>query len=220
MSNDGQVKKKRKITLNWILIGYIICIIAIIGATFSIIYKKSKKMPNAIDFTIDNELDNKEGSYAYLEVQGLTKEISTVHENSESIKKFNNDKYYIAFNKGYWYVVNLDSDTIDMLKDLQDYTYSTDENATIPETVKIYGMTEKIPDDLKQILINFYNDGVEEENQIDLENFDLYFGNVLLNVKKKPININLEKMIIIISIVVIFIMIISVEWKKIRTKKP
>ena len=180
------IKKGSKIP-TWIGIGYLICIIIIICATFSMKIRNKTEVPEAIDFTTDGALGIEENKYAYLEVQGLTEEVAIYgNTNNESDKK--NDRYYIAFNKGYWYVVDLDFETIDKLKELKDYTYSTDENAVAPDAIKIYGMTENISDELKQMLIDYYNESVEEENKISLDDFERYFGSALLNVRRSPVD--------------------------------
>ena len=219
--NGEQIIKKAQKTPTWILIGYIICIIAIIGASFSIDYRNQNEMPEAIDFTTDGALGLAENQYAYLDVQGLSDEIA-IYGDAEDTNDSTNDRYYIAFNEGYWYVVDLDFDTIDMLKEIQNYTYSTDENAVAPESVKIYGMTENISDELKQMLIDFYNEGIDEEYQISLENFDIYFGSVLLNVRKSPVDTFGEEMIITLAGIVIVIIAIShitASMIKSRTKR-
>lgn len=219
--NGEQIIKKAKKTPTWILIGYAICIIAIIGASFSIDYRNQNEMPEAIDFTTDGALGLTENQYAYLDVQGLSDEIA-IYGDAEDTNDSTNDRYYIAFNEGYWYVVDLDFDTIDMLKEIQNYTYSTDENAVAPESVKIYGMTENIPDELRQMLVEFYNEGIEEEYQISLENFEAYFGSVLLNARKSPVDTSVEEMIItlaVIAIIVIAISHITVSIMTSRTKR-
>ena len=219
--NGEQIIKKAKKTPTWILIGYAICIIVIIVASFSIDYRNQNEMPEAIDFTTNGALGIAENQYAYLEVQGITDEVA-IYGNIENNNDSTNDRYYIAFNEGYWYVVDLNFETIDTLKALQEYTYSIDENAIAPEPVKIYGMTEKIPDELKQMLIDFYNEGVEEEYQINLENFEAYFGSVLLNVRKNPVDTYVEEMVIMLATIGIFVIAIShitVSIVKSRTKK-
>lgn len=206
--NGEQIIKKSKKTPMWIIIGYIICIIAIFGLSYYIDYKQKNEKPEPIDFTTDGALGMKVDQYAYLDVQGLTDEVA-IYGDTENQYDSNNDRYYIAFNDGYWYVVDLNFDTIDMLKELQDYTYSNDENAIVPEPVRIYGMTESISDELKQMMLDFYNEGVEEEYKIGIENFEQYFGSVLLNVRREPVDTTLEELIILIASIGIFVILIT-----------
>ena len=200
------IKKENKIPV-WILIAYMVCILIIICAIFSINNKKNNKMPEAIDFTTDGALGLKTDQYAYLEVQGLTDEVA-IYGDASNTDNTNNDRYYIAFNNGYWYVVDLDFETIEKLKEIQEYTYSTDEDATAPETIKIYGMTDNISDELKQMLVDYYNEGIEDENKISIEDFERYFGSVLLNVRKSPIDTTIED--VFIGIAFIGILLIAI----------
>lgn len=111
--------------------------------------------------------------------------------------------------EGYMYIVDLDFDTINLLKPWQDYIYSTDENAVVPETVTIYGMTESIPSELKQMVLDYYNDGLDEEYQISEENFENYFGSVLLNVRRELVDTATQELIIFIAVFVIFIIFVT-----------
>lgn len=206
--NGEQIIKKGKKTPMWIIIGYIICIIAIFGASYYIEYKQKNEKPEPIDFTTDGAIGMEVDQYAYLDVQGLTDEVA-IYGDTENQYDSNNDRYYIAFNDGYWYIVDLNFDTIDMLKELQDYTYSNDENAIVPEPVRIYGMTETISDELKKMMLDFYNEGVEEENKISIDDFEQYFGSVLLNVRREPVDTTVEELIIVIASIGIFVILIT-----------
>lgn len=194
-----QIINNGKKVPKWIFIGYFICIIAIIVSIISSENKQEKK-PEAIDFTTEGALGLAENEYAYLEVQGITDAIA-IYGNTNDVSDSDNDKYCIALNNGYWYVVDLDDDTMEKLNAIKEYTYSTDENSVQPETVKIYGMTEKVSDELKQMLVDYYNEGVEEENKIEVSDFERYFGSVLLNVRKSPIDTTLEDIVIMFAIV-------------------
>lgn len=194
-----QIINNGKKVPKWIFIGYFICIIAIIVSIISSENKQEKK-PEAIDLTTEGALGLAENEYAYLEVQGITDAIA-IYGNTNDVSDSDNDKYCIALNNGYWYVVDLDDDTMEKLNAIKEYTYSTDENSVQPETVKIYGMTEKVSDELKQMLVDYYNEGVEEENKIEVSDFERYFGSVLLNVRKSPIDTTLEDIVIMFAII-------------------
>ena len=207
-----QIIKKGKRMPKWIFIGYVICIAVIIFASVSMEKRQRAELPEAIDFTTDGALGMEEGKYAYLEVQGLTDEIAT-YGSTDDTSDSAIDRYCVAYNNGYWYVVDLNLETIDELKDIKEYTYSTDENAQTPNSIKIYGMTEKIPDELKTMLIDYYNQGVEEENKITIDDFEKYFGSTLLNVRKSPVDTTAEEVIIffaMIGMIIIFIYNISI----------
>lgn len=202
-----QIVKKGKKIPSWLFIGYFICIVIIVAASICMQSRLDKKIPDAIDFTTDSALGMPENKYAYLEVQGLTDEVA-IYGDTNNMSDSNNDRYCIAFNNGYWYVVDLDYETLDKLKPIKEYTYSEDPEAPVPDPVKIYGMTENISDDLKNMLIDYYNEGVEEENKISIDDFERYFGSVLLNVRKSPVNTTIEEVIIILAIIAIIVLII------------
>ena len=206
--NGEKIIKKSKKTPMWIIIGYLICLLAIIGAVGYMEYRKKTETPEPIDFTTNGAIDMPTEQYAFLNVEGLTDEVA-IYGDVENEYDSSNDRYYIAISGGYLYVVDLDYDTIDLLKPLQEYTYSTDENAIQPEPVKIYGMTENVPVELKQMVIDYYNESVGEEYAINVEDFELYFGSVLLNVRKVPVDTVIEEMIVLLAIVAIITLAVT-----------
>lgn len=205
--NGEKILKKGKKTPKWIIVAYIICILAILGATGSMIYKEENHKKEPIDFTTEGALNIEENQYASLKVEGLTDEVA-IYGDVENESSPSNDRYYIAISEGYFYIVDLNYETIEQLKQIQEYTYSTDENAQAPEPVIIYGMTEKVPHELKKMVIDYYNESVEEEYKIKLEDFDMYFGNTLLNVRRTPIDAPIENAIIVIAIIAIITIVI------------
>ena len=219
--NGEQIIKNGKKLPKWIVYGYLICIIAIIAAVFCMDYREENKIPEAIDFTTNGAIGMETDQYVYLEVQGLTDEVA-IYGNIEDENDSTNDRYYIALSDGYWYVVDLDFETIDQLKPLQDYLYSTEENPTVPEPVTIYGMTEEISTELKKYILDYFNEGVSEENKIELEDFERYFGSVLLNVRKEPVDTLVEEIIIMFAVIGIFVIAvlhIAMSAVKSRTKR-
>ena len=205
--NGEQIIKKGKKLPKWIIGGYIICILAAIISIGVMTYREENEKPEPIDFTTNGAVDMATDQYAYLEVNGLTDEVAiygdTKNENSE-----NNDRYYIAINDGYLYVVDLDFETIDELKQIQEYTYSTDPEIEMPEIVTIYGMTESVPQELQQMVVDYYNESVGEEYAISVDQFEMYFGSVLLNVRRSPVDTSVEQAIFVISLIAFFIIVI------------
>lgn len=216
-----EIIKKGKKTAKLIIWGYIICIIAIIGTAFWITYKEENETPEPIDFTTNGAIGMDTDKYAYLDVQGLTSEVA-IYGDVENEYSSTNDRYYIAFNEGYMYIVDLDFDTINSLKPWQDYIYSEEENPIVPEPVKIYGITESIPNELKQMVLDYYNEGLSEEYQVSEENFEDYFGSVLLNVRREVVDTSVQTVIIVVAILALFIILvvhISLSLEKLKVKK-
>lgn len=206
-TNGEQIIKKGTKTANWIKIAYIICILAILIPCLVINYREENETPEAIDFATKSIEGTGESQYAYLNIEGLTSE-AAIYGNVENENDSSNDRYYIAISGGYMYIVDLDFDTIEQLKEIQEYTYSIDENMVAPNPVKIYGMTEAVPEELKQYIIDFYNQSVSEEYQITVNEFELYFGTELLNVRKHPVDINMERTIMLLGIIALIVIII------------
>lgn len=219
--NGEQIIKKGKRTAKWIILGYVICIIAIIGSAFWITYREENETPEPIDFTTDGAIGMKTEQYAYMDVQGLTTEVA-IYGDTENEYSSENDRYYIALSGGYMYIVDLNFDTIDLLKPWQDYLYSTDENVVEPENVRIYGMTESIPEELKQRVLDYYNEGLTEEHQMSEEEFEDYFGSVLLNVRREPVDTTVQMVIIVVAILATFMIVvahIAISLEKSKVKK-
>ena len=219
--NGEQIIKKGKKTAKWIIWGYIICIIAVFGSAFWITYREENETPEPINFTTNGAIGMETEQYAYFEVQGLT-DVIAIYGDIENENSSSNDRYYIAFNGGYMYIVDLDFETIELLKPWQDYIYSEEEEPIEPEPVIIYGMTETIPSELRQMILDYYNEGLSEEYQITEEEFESYFGTVLLNVRRGPVDTSLQEGILVIgifAIIILFVIHMVIFAEKYRVKK-
>ena len=205
--NGEQIIKNAKKTPRGIKIAYVIFILAIVIASVVMTKREETETPEPIDFTTNGAVGMAAEKYAFLNVEGLTEEVA-IYGDTENENSSTNDRYYIAFNNGYMYIVDLNFETIDQLKALQEYTYSEDENAVQPEPVKIYGMTESIPAELEKMVLDYYNESVSEENRISSEEFELYFGSALLNVRRSAVDTSTEMMVIIISIAALFVVVV------------
>ena len=220
MNGEQIIKNSQKVPKG-IILGYIICIVAIIIGAFWITYKEEKGKENAIDFTENGGIGIQASQKAYMDVQGLTTEVA-IYGDVENEKSYENDRYYIAFNNKYMYIIDLDYETISKLQPLQDYLYSEEENPVTPEPVRIYGKTEEIPDELKDWVLEYYNEGLDEENQLQKEEFENYFGTVLLNVRDGVEDTTIQTLIVIISIFVLVLLFAShiiFKVEKSKTKK-
>ena len=177
----------------------IICILIIVLSAFIMSERIENEKPNATDFSQNGAIGTETGKYVYLQVDGLSDVIATDTETE-------NEKYYIAINGYDWYIVSLGSSDIEELKNIQAYTYGRIENR--PASVTIYGITEEVPNELKQIAVDFYNQGLDDNEKITVDEFDNYFGSVMLNATKDPVDVSLELILILISAITLFVTII------------
>ncbi|MDF2866277.1 MAG: hypothetical protein K0R72_1095 [Clostridia bacterium] len=176
-------KRIRKYNISLITI---VIMIIIIGVCVVIAYEKSKQqLPEPINMANVNKADE----YASIDVSLLTEPFA---EKDEQKCSFALDK------NNYMYVVVLSEIDTERLKEVKNYTYTEDENVEIPDIVKIKGMTQQIPSDLKKLIIESYNE-LYEENLINEENFEEYLGNVFLDTRLSPVNYSLELFIGIVS---------------------
>ena len=220
MEIDGeQIIRKSKKAPKWIVCGYIVCILVIILAIYSASQKQENQLPDPIDFTTDGAIGMAENKYVSFSVEGLSEQIAICEEFKGDADK---ERYYIAINNEYMYILDLDLETVELLQSLQDNKYFSNENRETLQPITIYGVTEKIPIELKQIVIDICNEKSGEENKVTLENFDMYFGSVLLNVKRAPIYIGMENIIIIVATIVIILLVIlhfAMKIEKNKSKK-
>lgn len=206
----NEILKQGKHTSKKFLIVYIICIIAIIFSLIIATELIENEKPNATDFTENGAIGTETGKYVYLQIDGLSDVIAT-YGDSEI------EKYYIAINGYDWYIVSLSSSDLEELKNIQAYTYGQIENK--PASVTIYGITEEVPDDLKKIAIDFYNQGLEDDEKITIDDFENYFGSVMLNTMKDPVDLTIETIVGLISVITLFVVvIIQFSNKLIRVK--
>ena len=190
----------------WIL--YFICIFLIIVSAVIATERIDAEKPNATDLAENGAIGTESEKYSYLQIDGLTDPIAIYNED---------EKCYIAINNNEWYIVKLSSTDLEELKDIQAYTYGEIENK--PASVTVYGITEEVPDKVKEIAIDFYNEGLEEEQKITIDQFENYFGSVLLNTMRDPVDLTIETIIGMLSGITLFVaIIIQVTNKLVRMK--
>ena len=128
--------------------------------------------------------------------------------------KTNETAYYILRDDQYMYIAYMNIEDYNKLNKLNLQERST----------KLVGTAKKISDELKGIVIEFYNEGKEEESHISINDFDNYFGTHYLdmtnNTKKAIIkDKDLKRTpaicfyILCLSAVIIFVLVIQ-EIKK------
>lgn len=198
-----------------IIITYIICIISIVTSIFIIDYRIEKEKPNATDLASEAAIGTETEKYVYMQIEGLTEMVASYGTDGNE-QNDENEKYYLALNQGYFYVVNLDTTGLEELKSLQDYTYGKIENKPAPVTV--YGITEDVPDELKEKIVEYFNELYPDLN-ITIDEFEQYFGSVLLNTRRDPVDVQIETIIITFAIITLFVTIVMHIMKIITKKK-
>ena len=158
-----------------------ICIVVIILSVFIMSDRIEKEKPNATDLSQNGAIGTEAGKYVYLQIDGLSDEIAIGPDD---------EKYYVAINDGVGYIVSLSSVELEELNNIHEYTYGNIENR--PASVNVYGITKEVPDDLKQIAIDFFNEGLDDEQKITVDQFEDYFGSVLLDTSENPVDVSLE----------------------------
>ena len=140
--------------------------------------------------------------YVSIDVQGLTYEIARLGDSNNIEGRF-----FIAISDENLFLVDLDSETIDKLKEVQEYLSSDSE--TVPQPVLINGITEEIPTELKKIIIEYYNSIVGEESAITESEFENYFGSVLINTRRSAVDTSFEEALVILGVFGIIIIFIT-----------
>ena len=201
---DGrQILKKSKKIPTKIKIGYIISILMILIGIYLInsAQKTNEDIePINISETGTYELGTEE--YVSIDVQGLTYEIARLGDSNNIEGRF-----FIAISDENLFLVDLDSETIDKLKEVQEYLSSDSE--TVPQPVLINGITEEIPTELKKIIIEYYNSIVGEESAITESEFENYFGSVLINTRRSAVDTSFEEALVILGVFGIIIIFIT-----------
>ena len=201
---DGkQILKKSKKIPTKIKIGYIISILMISIAIYLI--NSAQKASEGIEPVNISETGTYElgvNQYVSIDVQGLTTEIARLGDSNNIEGRF-----FIAISDENLFLVDLDSETIDKLKEVQEYLSSDSE--TVPQPVLINGITEEIPTELKKIIIEYYNSIVGEESAITESEFENLFGSVLINTRKGVVDTSFEESFIILGVFGIIIIFIT-----------
>lgn len=203
-------EKKKTIVPLWIKITIFAIIIMLFIAFEQIGEKVQNQLDNPIDL-ISYEENLRTGDFVYLDVELLTKMVA-YRGNNVDPESWENSKYYIALKNDMLYLIELDEQTYNKLKIIQDYSYDTDKGEH-PGTQRICGALQKIPEDLKEIIVSYYDEAMGEKGTVNLDNFTKYFGEYFINVKRSPSNIALVDLIIVytgILLLLIFILIACV----------
>ncbi len=166
MFTNKAVEKERKKQKLFLWIGILSIIIMIIFFFYG--NKKTDEAEKTKD-TMHNVIlkekeEHRNNKKAYLDVYTTPYKFAVYEDTS--------DAYYFVMDDKYMYVVYMT---------VADY-YKLNKKNIETNPIKIEGVTEKTPDDIKKLAIDAYNDAMEnEEDKLTLNDFDNYFGSIYLD---------------------------------------
>jgi len=144
---------------------FIISII-LIGIAFGLLIGGVIEETRKIEFTYLNDLIKKETNNvyknAYLNVYTIPFGFAE-YDNTTS-------KFYIVKDNNYLYIAYLDEAVINGIMETDDLER---------KPYKVVGYTKRIPEDVKELAIEAYNELYKEE-VVNKENFESYFGSIYL----------------------------------------
>lgn len=156
-------RKKQKIFL-WVgILSIIIMVIFMFYGNKKVDESEQNKdtMHNVILKEKEDERINKK---AYLNVHTIPYKFAVYNDTS--------DAYYFVMDDKYMYVAYMT---------VADYNNLNKEDIET-NPVKVEGVTEKTPDDIKKLAIETYNEAMEnEEDKLAINDFDNYFGSIYLD---------------------------------------
>lgn len=194
-SNKMKLQKSIK-KYNMLLI-LIVILMVIIGVCVVKAYEKSKQeLPEPVNMISVNTFNK----YVSIDVQLLTDPFASNDEQ---------EFCFAADRDNNMYILVLSENDLERLKAIREYTYSEDE--TSMDTVKIQGITQVIPLDLKKLAIESYNE-IYNEGLLNDNNFEEYMGNVYLDTNLSPLDNSGETAIgILCAICAISLLIIYIK---------
>ena len=165
---NENIKKEQNLMIRNIVIFFIILIISFACKLWEIqINKKADSEITDLE-TIINQGTNNDDKRAYLHINVEPFKFATSDGSNRS--------YYIVTAENYLYIAYMNDTEYEKIKN--------DEN--LVNSITIDGVTSIIPDDIKNIEIEVYNEGLEDEYKIDDDSkFYSYFGNVYLDTTTK-----------------------------------
>lgn len=164
---------------------------------------------------LDNPLDMikaSAGDYAKINVEFLTDYFAI----SDSLGY--EQKTYMVYDGYNFYIACLNADAQNSLQDILDYVYSEEEMQE-PEPVTIKGTATIIPDDLRDLAIENYNE-IAGEEKVTKDNFTEYFGTYYLDTYVSPMqDIGTYVIIDLVPLILGIIFFVNYQIKKNHTQK-
>lgn len=130
-----------------------------------------------------------------------------------AVQDGNPDSYYIVMDDTYMYIAYMSPSSYNLLnkEDIKE------------NPVKVQGVTKLISKDIKELALEAYNEGLEEEEQISMADFNSYFGSVYLDMTQTDTDIAIIQrvlcMLCLLSGIIMLIVFIIRKIKFSRTIK-
>lgn len=163
MKKNNLLKKELKKINNYIYITLIFISLGLLFIGYGIYENNEKNYQYYYLNDIIENKNNEENINAYLKIVKAPYSIAKYQNEDHSA-------FYIVFDGNYYYIAYL-SDEI--------YAKLNKENIE-EKPITIYGTTAAISSSLKDIAIKVYNKGLDEEDTIEIKDFNSYFGEVYL----------------------------------------
>lgn len=162
----NRVEKRKKIVISKIIALIAVIVISNISliVTKQVIKKFQYKSTNLSSLVITGEEKSKKE--AYLNVTSIPYLFAT--------QDHSNNSYYIVSDGQYLYITYMNEKTFEKL--------NREDITKVPR--KIQGITTIIPENVKQIALEAWNEQVTEEEKISSEEFQDYFGDIYLDTTK------------------------------------
>lgn len=162
--------------------------------------REEREAPTFKAWTL-SEAMGEAGEYCWIDVEYMTEEFAIY--GSQDDKDGNEEKYHFIISEGKIYIANISNDLLDDLQPIMDATYE-EENFAAASAKRIYGITEDPTEELKEIAITAYNQvfALSEEDIITIDDYDMYFGKVVLNTKTDFVDTSTEEFVILITILI------------------
>ncbi|MBE6140025.1 MAG: hypothetical protein E7172_00565 [Firmicutes bacterium] len=205
MKKSEEFLKKVKTKKGFLIGGIILIIFALfLGSIYITDYLDVKNNPENIKDDVVVSADH----YVELEVHLMTDYFAVTDDRQEK-------KSYIVLDENMnMYIAVLNEENVEKLQDILAYSYDEIENA--PKPIKIYGMTKDIPEDLKKLAIDYYNDGLEE-NLLTDANFENIMGYVYIDTFASPSSSLISGLIASTIVLIVGIIVILIYLKRNKT---
>lgn len=191
-----------------LIVGIVFLLIATLECSLGYLFFK-KEADNPVNFLEVQEED----IYGKIDV-GLMTECFATYDAGEYTEKV----YFVWDEDMNMYIADIDDETLKDMDALLKYSY--DENEEFPGAVTIKGTSTLIPNDLKKIAIDSYNE-MYGEKFLNYDNFADYLGSYYLDVNVSPLNDNMPVLLVFFVFfgVLGLIMIIGFFLNQKRSKK-